>query len=551
MEKSLLVEAASIVYQAVTAEVREESLVDEILSNIIWLTALDDCSEIRHAISGSSKIHSRDHAQRLLASINEHSSTRRNRGVYYTPQDVVDFVIVNSVAAYYRIPVGTTAQYVLPHDVPTEDFAYRLRVFDPTSGLSEFLISALRLKICRLLESGVQPNEIAIDKLVQTIHGNDIDPDSIAISRIRLYLEISTLLGNHHANAAVPSLLHVFTSIDFIATKIDNEAKFELIVGNPPYVEDRQYGGVLDDRYGNVYCNVLSNASKLLTPDGAIGFIVPLSYSSTPRMRRIRTELLSRLSQQVVMSFADRPDSLFSKVHQKLCILIATNEPNCAFYTSNYQYWYKDERTRLFKNIALTLNQFASEDKIPKLGTSQDISLFSKFENLQTPTVYEISRSGSHIVCINRRETFWMKAFRGSRHHPEFKEFYFDSRDDAALLYCILNSSLFWWYWIAVSDCWHVSRSLNSFKMPNSYDSSDFGSLAARLESRLELTKKRVNTKQTEFEYKHVESLDVIEEIDHAVNQIYGLTPSESEYVRNFAIEYRTGRKVTPNVQGY
>ena len=546
MEKCTPVKAASLVYQAVTADVQDKNLANEILTNVIRLASLDNSPEVRQKISQSTEKYSHGYTQQLLATINEQSPTRKKHGVYYTPQDLVEFVLANSVATYYRIPIGPLAQNAMSNKIPAEDFAYHFRVLDPTSGLSEFLISTLRAKIYRLIESGIRPDEISISKLIETIRGNDINSNSIAISRIRLYLEISALLGNRQANAATPSLLQSFTSVDFIGSKIGGEHQYELILGNPPYVEDRKYG-ITENGYGNVYCNVLSNASKLLTPNGTIGFVIPLSYCSTPRMSRIRAELLSRLPQQTIMSFADRPDSLFSRVHQKLCVLIATNSTKPAIHTSHYQYWYKDERPQLFENIDLTINRFASEEQIPKLGTPVDISIFTKLENLKTPTIYEVSRSGNHVVSINRRETFWMKAFRGSRHHPEFKEFYFTSENDAALLYCILNSSLFWWYWITVSDCWHVSRSLNGFKMPEGANTRNFTSLAERLEAKLEQTKKRVYTRQTEYEYKHAECLDIIHEIDQAINELYALSASESDYIMRFAIEYRTGRKVNHN----
>lgn len=547
MERGLLVEAASIVYRVATAGVQNEDVANEVLNSIVRLSALNGSMKIRHAITEGAKQHSLESLQASLASLNEHSSSRKKRGVYYTPQDVVDFVVANSVATYYQLPFDRYAHSSIPSEVPVSDFAYRFRVFDPTAGLSEFLLGALRCKILSLLKSGVAPKEVRIVDIVRTIHGNDIDTDSLAISRLRLYLEITLLLGNEQANKTVAVLLESFTSLDFILGEYAEAPLFELVVGNPPYVEDKQYGHV-ENRYGNVYCNVLSNASKLLAPHGVIGFVVPLSYCSTPRMQKIRSELFERLPKQLVMSFADRPDSLFSRVHQKLCILIATGGTSHEVYTSNYRYWYKDERETLFKNIPLTRNPYGTSRLIPKLGTRLEVSLLTKLTNLQTPTIYESSRLGSHVVCINRRETFWMKAFRGSRNHPEFKEFYFESEDDAALLYCILNSSLFWWYWITVSDCWHVSRSLNSFKMPNSSLGIDFQSLADLLEARLEATKKRVNTKQTEYEYKHVQCLDILNEINLAVNKIYGLTSRESEYVNQFAIQYRTGRKVTSNV---
>ena len=51
-------------------------------------------------------------------------------------------------------------------------------------------------------------------------------------------------------------------------------------------------------------------------------FIIPLSYISTPRMSTLRDELFDMVSEQYILSYADRPDCLFDSVHQKLCILI-------------------------------------------------------------------------------------------------------------------------------------------------------------------------------------------------------------------------------------
>ncbi len=94
-----------------------------------------------------------------------------------------------------------------------------------------------------------------------------------------------------------------------------------------------------------------------------------------------------------------------------------------------------------------------------------------------------------------------------------------------------MNSSLFWWYWISVSDCWHVSRELNGFRAPSVLNASQFSVLAEALDRRLELTKEYVGTKQTEYEYKHRACLDEIHAIDSVVNSLYGLTQEESDYI--------------------
>ena len=71
-----------------------------------------------------------------------------------------------------------------------------------------------------------------------------------------------------------------------------------------------------------------------------------------------------------------------------------------------------------------------------------------------------ISRIGNETVYLNRREAFWMKATR-KVDDPEYKVFSFQTPLEADFCYCLINSTLFWWYWISVSDCWHVSKDLN------------------------------------------------------------------------------------------
>lgn len=55
--------------------------------------------------------------------------------------------------------------------------------------------------------------------------------------------------------------------------------------------------------------------------------------------------------------------------------------------------------------------------------------------------------------------------------------------------------------------------------------------LAHNLRQRLEDTKVYVGTKQTEYEYKHRECIKEIHAIDTYVNDLFGLTKEESEYI--------------------
>ena len=162
-------------------------------------------------------------------------------------------------------------------------------------------------------------------------------------------------------------------------------------------------------------------------------------------------------------------------------------------------------------------------------------------------SVYAISRNGAESVYLNRREAFWMKAYRTLRDDPEYKVFSFTTAEEADYCYCLINSSLFWWYWISTSDCWHVSKELNGFRAPFGVDYERASVLAKKLISKLEATKVYVGTKQIDYEYKHKDCIDEIRAIDTFINEAFGLSEEEGLYIQNYAFKYRTSSGVEQN----
>lgn len=479
--------------------------------------------------------------QDALSKINEKQSIRKSKGVYYTPNDVVRFILTNSIkASFGKLTVANISDMSLDN-IPYRSFCCNKTVFDPTCGAGEYLLTALEMKI-NLLKNRTNITKNLVRKAVSTIYGNDVNVESIIITELRLLLLIIETCGVAYCTGLGNIMNRRFTSFDFIADEAAFEDRYHIVVGNPPYVEDFKSGLELSDRYGNIYANILLNAAKKLVKNGAIGFIIPLSYVSTPRMKKLRDELGLLVSEQYILSFADRPDCLFDSVHQKLCILIGKDKKSeKTVYTGNYQYWYKQERATLFTDIRMVKNKHENADFIPKLGTEQDIVIYKKItDTRKMQSVYDISRNGTESVYLNRREAFWMKAYREQVDDPEYKVFSFKSPIEADYCYCLINSSLFWWYWISVSDCWHVSKDLNGFMMPMKVNMTGATELAQGLRQRLEETKVYVGTKQTQYEYKHRECLEEIRAIDDFINAAYGLTEAESNYIKNFAIRYRT-----------
>ena len=479
--------------------------------------------------------------QDALSKINEKQSIRKSKGVYYTPNDVVRFILTNSIKASFGKLTTANISDMSLENIPYRSFCCDKTIFDPTCGAGEYLLTALEMKI-DLLKNKTNITKGLVRKTVSTIYGNDVNVESIIIAELRLLLFIIEACGVDYCTGLGNIMNRRFTSFDFIANEAAFEDKYHIVVGNPPYVEDSKSGLELSNRYGNIYANILLNAAKKLEKNGAIGFIIPLSYVSTPRMKKLRDELGMLVSEQYILSFADRPDCLFDSVHQKLCILIGKDKKSeKTIYTGNYQYWYKQERATLFTDIQMIKNKHENADFIPKLGTEQDIVIYKKItDTRKMQSVFDISRNGTESVYLNRREAFWMKAYREKVDDPEYKVFSFKSPIEADFCYCLINSSLFWWYWISVSDCWHVSKDLNGFMMPMEVNMTGASELAQGLRQRLEETKVYVGTKQTQYEYKHRECLEEIRAIDDFINAAYGLTEAESNYIKNFAIRYRT-----------
>lgn len=487
--------------------------------------------------------------QDVLAKLNEKELRRKKEGVYYTLPDVTNFITSNTFLKFIdtnlKGVVGASEQS-LSFDTLSNKNKKRLlssSVFDPTCGAGEFLITAVNLKI-GLIE---EVTDSLILRIASSIYGNDISRDSVLISKIRIFFALIPYVKNSKTLIELAKKINAnFFVQDFINVNTDNFPSFDIIIGNPPYLEYRVLNFEPIDKLGNTFANVLYNSTKLLNNSGVIGFIVPLSFVATKRMAKIRQIIHTAFQNICLLNYADRPDCLFSGVHQKLTILIASKKSKEKYVnSSSYNYWYKQERRRLFDRIALSTVNFDLDNGIPKVGNEMELSIFEKCisskkdKTLFNSLIPEMS-SPDNLVYLNMRNCFWIKAFSFNPGSNEYKSFKYSSQL-INFVRCLLNSSLFFFFWIAVSDCWHItSKELAMMRLPDKPISEPiFTSLFSKLENKLEETKVFVGTKQTEFEYKHKFAKDIIDQIDDAIGPLYNLTQEEISYIKSFILKYR------------
>ena len=154
------------------------------------------------------------------------------------------------------------------------------------------------------------------------------------------------------------------------------------------------------------------------------------------------------------------------------------------------------------------------------------------------------------------RMTFWSKSFIRPKFSNEYKIFNFKNENDSILFSALMNSNIFFFYWEAISDVWHITlKELKFLKIDfsefNSEEKTRIRKLYLEFENNLENNKKRINTKQAEFEYQHKKDKVLIDKIDLFFKKYFSFTDIEMEYIRNYQIKFRLNEELGEYLKKY
>lgn len=436
------------------------------------------------------EIHTKE-LEPALTYLLERYSNQKKTGTYYTPSDVSDFLSKNLL----------------------NDFSEDKKLLDPMCGTGSLIFAFLK--------------NIDVSKnYYKNIYAVDIDEFALHILRQRMYVHFISL-GAEKKNLKKYLLKNIYKSD--ILNQESIYPKVDLIISNPPYFEipTKKYG------FGNIYAFSLNKMTDFLKSNGALSVIVPISFQTTNRMEKLRNKVFNDFNHVKISSFADRPDSLFKGVHQKINIIYGSKskilEPGV--FTTKYNIWRSENRSALFTNISY----FKNNKPTYMIGSNTHNSIIEKITSYtENITRYEHGTSGCTLY-VSSRIAQWSKAFIDAQKNGEYLKINLDTDNDLKVLFCIFNSNTFWVLWATVSDGWHNSmKIIRLMKITETMmTSSKLVNYSKKLRMELENNKVFINSKQIDYIFKHNLSKKTIDDIDKEIGNHLGLNDEEIEFIKN------------------
>ncbi len=483
----------------------------------------------------------------------------------------------------------------------------RMTVLDPTCGTGAFLLAALtllrklytacvqrmqqyvaeqyewsddtgdtdRYAVFRTLLAHATPSGIGAS-LVNNLYGVDIMPEAVEVCTMQLVLalvgqgverkHISTLRWNIHTGDAL-------TPETWGNAFPEHRDGFDVIIGNPPYIEQSKMASSItvnegNGTYGNLYAEVVERSLALCrTKESYVGLLVPLSLCSGERFDRLRGMLVTNTSALWLANFDIFPCRLFEGAYQRLTILLGKYSVQLTHmhetYVTSIQRWYTPERSTLIERILYTQARYRHREGVfPKLASQQQEDILQKLVATagNDPLSLLVSpRETKYKIYYQEATNAWMKATRCIPYYkkngvvtrpPHGRLLYFDDDRTAHVVCALLNSTLFYVWFVTYSDGFHLSHALvQHFPVHNALCLDEqLLLLAQQLEEDIQryTAYSTRNTKTGDTieieEYRMVYSKSIIDEIDCVLAKYYGFSDEELDIIVHYASKYRMGK---------
>lgn len=338
---------------------------------------------------------------------------------------------------------------------------------------------------------------------------------------------------------------------------ISGNGGFDVIIGNPPYVTftDKSISYKVD-RYitystKNLFALCAERFTQIINFYSSIGYIIPLSGMSIDGFEPLQKIMYSSgYSWNSYYSGDRNPSELFTGVKIRAGIYLSRKgQQTKQKYVSRYIKYQSAERSILFSKINYV--GYNKEISAPKIPSEIGVSVINKINGFSDKLNNKFGTGA--IVYYHAAPIHWCKCLSDLSILKENNLNIADSYKQLTLAenyrdfaFVLLNSTLFFFYWIVYSDCYNLTKKYFNIHIPN-IENNSFEKLSSIFNKEL------INKMQiAEYTYKNrgavrfaqffpKQSKFVIDEIDAVLARHYGFTDEELDYIINYDIKYRMG----------
>ena len=219
-----------------------------------------------------------------------------------------------------------------------------------------------------------------------------------------------------------------------------------------------------------------------------------------------------------------------------------------------YLLWDSEARPELFSKIryAAVIDE-KLPGSIPKLGCTEAVSILHKLRSRKEEIGRCFERRGQTRVFYRRGGLYWKVFVDFETGSSEEKIIGLQPKIDKYTIIAALSSDLWFWYFTSTSDCRHLgNRDIDTFPFDPQSMHPDLHKMLASLgrEYVRDLKRNAQNAVRVYKGKKAVECLSfrvkqskpIIDEIDQVLAQHYGFTDEELDFIINYDIKYRMGQ---------
>lgn len=235
--------------------------------------------------------------------------------------------------------------------------------------------------------------------------------------------------------------------------------------------------------------------------------------------------------------------------------------------STKYNRWYTENRYNLFNGIKyVDVTKFVESFTIPKFSFQIEVDVNDKLAStgsiiamkevkLSKNNVYYRAAGGGYFLLIKNQKS--ITYINGQLEDVKAEKKIGLAQDaNNTIVGAAISSSLFYWNYIAYTDCRNLQKSfINSFRLPETiYADKSLAFMGNELFTDYE---KKKYTKSTHYkttgndviydEYYPKKSKPIIDEIDKSLAKHYGFTEEELDFIINYDIKYRMGDELDNN----